>query len=470
MSENSHNNTFTKYLYIPQVPRGEGEAIAGKFKSAFAEVSAAESSENIIPVFLHLIHRVNVENSNSVRTRNPECTVHQPDQSAVIGRSSVSPTTMRKLNNFRDGEDWDNTGSHRASPTPGTVSFQRHNSLMHCGERIKSHIERNYRSSLNKHKDESMFSQRCRSYDEALNLCKMEVFPSNFALDQSKFTRPESKLKNRYSSTRKISKPLQMPTGKSKNRKGKCTSSLKLSDNKLNKHDSFQGQKKSENSTHLMLAASNSRINELRSSKRLRKYGEFLSKSVDQNLQKCESDVLKLDKQNILVEKPLTLLQRGRSFIQETKDKHWKEKRLSFRNLSSRNDISQIPNYSMPVMPNQNPGRTRALPTEGKTWVSRSEGDEVDLPLEDSLSMSFSASDRLGETTSSPPNAPSLTINEYNTEYTQPFQERRRKFSVFSKTIGNFLSRGSMPDIPRATAHIYDKFDSLKKSIKKRSV
>ncbi|XP_047495917.1 uncharacterized protein LOC125043722 [Penaeus chinensis] len=49
---------------------------------------------------------------------------------------------------------------------------------------------------------------------------------------------------------------------------------------------------------------------------------------------------------------------------------------------------------------------------------------------------------------------------------------RQRKFSVFGvgRALGNFLSKGSMPDLPRATANFCDRFGSLKKTIKKRSV
>lgn len=47
---------------------------------------------------------------------------------------------------------------------------------------------------------------------------------------------------------------------------------------------------------------------------------------------------------------------------------------------------------------------------------------------------------------------------------------RQRKFSVFGRALGSFLSKGSLPDLPRATANICDKFGSLKKTIKKRSV
>ncbi|XP_045111898.1 uncharacterized protein LOC123504978 isoform X2 [Portunus trituberculatus] len=53
-----------------------------------------------------------------------------------------------------------------------------------------------------------------------------------------------------------------------------------------------------------------------------------------------------------------------------------------------------------------------------------------------------------------------------------PNSSRQRKFSVFGvgRALGNFLSKGSLPDLPRATANICDKFGSLKKTIKKRSV
>ncbi|XP_053643371.2 uncharacterized protein [Cherax quadricarinatus] len=49
---------------------------------------------------------------------------------------------------------------------------------------------------------------------------------------------------------------------------------------------------------------------------------------------------------------------------------------------------------------------------------------------------------------------------------------RQRKFSVFGvgRALGNFLSKGSLPDLPRATANICDKFGSLKLTLKKRSV
>ncbi|XP_063886117.1 uncharacterized protein LOC135114246 [Scylla paramamosain] len=55
---------------------------------------------------------------------------------------------------------------------------------------------------------------------------------------------------------------------------------------------------------------------------------------------------------------------------------------------------------------------------------------------------------------------------------TSPNSSRQRKFSVFGvgRALGNFLSKGSLPDLPRATANICDKFGSLKKTIKKRSV
>ncbi|XP_071527437.1 uncharacterized protein [Panulirus ornatus] len=53
-----------------------------------------------------------------------------------------------------------------------------------------------------------------------------------------------------------------------------------------------------------------------------------------------------------------------------------------------------------------------------------------------------------------------------------PTGGRQRKFSVFGvgRALGNFLSKGSLPDLPRATANICDKFGSLKRTIKKRSV
>ncbi|XP_076028252.1 uncharacterized protein LOC143017420 [Oratosquilla oratoria] len=53
-----------------------------------------------------------------------------------------------------------------------------------------------------------------------------------------------------------------------------------------------------------------------------------------------------------------------------------------------------------------------------------------------------------------------------------PAAGRQRKFSVFGvgRALGNFLSRGSMPDLPRATASFCDKFGSLKRTLKKRSV
>lgn len=53
-----------------------------------------------------------------------------------------------------------------------------------------------------------------------------------------------------------------------------------------------------------------------------------------------------------------------------------------------------------------------------------------------------------------------------------PNSARQRKFSVFGvgRALGNFLSKGSLPDLPRATANICDKFGSLKRTIKKRSV
>lgn len=53
-----------------------------------------------------------------------------------------------------------------------------------------------------------------------------------------------------------------------------------------------------------------------------------------------------------------------------------------------------------------------------------------------------------------------------------PTSARQRKFSVFGvgRALGNFLSKGSLPDLPRATANICDKFGSLKRTIKKRSV
>ncbi|KAK4290068.1 hypothetical protein Pmani_037013 [Petrolisthes manimaculis] len=51
-----------------------------------------------------------------------------------------------------------------------------------------------------------------------------------------------------------------------------------------------------------------------------------------------------------------------------------------------------------------------------------------------------------------------------------PTNNRQRKFSVFGRALGSFLSKGSLPDLPRATANICDKFGSLKKTIKKRSV
>lgn len=55
---------------------------------------------------------------------------------------------------------------------------------------------------------------------------------------------------------------------------------------------------------------------------------------------------------------------------------------------------------------------------------------------------------------------------------TSPNSSRQRKFSVFGvgRALGNFLSKGSLPDLPRATANICDKFGSLKRTIKKRSV
>ncbi|CAL4068422.1 unnamed protein product, partial [Meganyctiphanes norvegica] len=49
---------------------------------------------------------------------------------------------------------------------------------------------------------------------------------------------------------------------------------------------------------------------------------------------------------------------------------------------------------------------------------------------------------------------------------------RQRKFSVFGnfRALGNLLSNGSMPDLPSARANISDRFGSIKKVFKKRSV
>ena len=448
----------------------EGEAIAGKFKCAFSEVSAAETSEGIIPVFLHLIHRVNIENNNSLRSRSYRSST---DPSDTRGRASVSPVAIRRPIKIDDIVDWDEDNSRAATPTFGGVNFHRQNSLLQCGEKIRSRFEKSYRNSTEKPKEESMFSQRCHSFDEALNLCKMEIYPSNNALDQTKLSKPDIRIRGKTFTSRKKNRPTQMPTGRSKARKNTSQSTLKVVDSKLCKPIDFPNSLSTKTRSHLMLSSDNNiEEDDVRASKRLRHQSEFLSRSVDQNLQKYDNKQTK-------VSKPLTLLQRGRSFIREAKDKHFneKEKRLSFRNLSSRNNLSLFSRSPLPIPSPRGSSRPRNLPTSGKTWVSRTELDDDSSHLLDKLTMSCSAVENQKY---SPKSNSCEKVCSKDLSHVHPVTDeslssstdgtRHRKFSVFSRTIGNFLSRNSMPDLPRATSSIYDTFDLLKRSIKKRSV
>ena len=470
-----------------QVPRGEGEALAGKFECAFSEVSAAEGSDDIVPVMLHLIHRASQE---GLRT----CDFQSSQKSRTASEGGLS---NRHLNCFRcshnedikSAKDHFSSNSLAASPLDSLRKIKslkerdcQNKDPLHSTKRTHSCCRESPQSdstivnpyfSLPKYGMNC--SQRCRSFDESLNLRKMEVFTSSPSIENQVYSKLESKFISKCMSQKKLNRPSQMPTGKSKNRKTR-SNILKSLDTRLVRNCDLPP-----NNINLRTDLRIPRSADIRSYERSCKplsqtsrTNMYLSRSMDHNLPICGSDS-KTHKVSNNDNKGMTLLQRGRSFIKEAKDKHWRDRslRLSFRNVSARSDSFKSDKGSLVQLS----VKPKHLPTGGKTWLSRSEGDDDrSVGFLDVLKRQSSSASHSARNSTSPPtrDASPSQLNRDSTKVFYPNcpppETRHRKFSVISRTLGHFLPQGSMPDLPHASNSFYDKLELIKKAFKKSSV
>lgn len=187
----------------------------------------------------------------------------------------------------------------------------------------------------------------------------------------------------------------------------------------------------------------------------------------------------------------LPLLTRGRSFIMDTlrPDKNHEcycgIKRRT-RSFKSSGKVEIVTLKKTEIKQNNKDETNRLLPGKGPSAHNESFSSKVFANKLLKRDTNGSHRDRLEEkqpstlslpAASKAPRSPRwLPIDNMDNSLDEgchsPTSARQRKFSVFGvgRALGNFLSKGSLPDLPRATANICDKFGSLKRTIKKRSV
>ncbi|KAF2355497.1 Transposase type 1 [Trinorchestia longiramus] len=467
-----------------RITRNDGETLAKEFGAHYAEVSAAESSSDIEPTFLHLVKQA----AGSSSTR---CHLNTtPSKSLLSFRNSLSPSAIRRFTKPKNEHCQSSVHGRVSASASGTCETSHINStgIEYC----------NGRNSRSKRKGENSCSSRCRSHDDSTTYCKMEILDSDPSRSLSLAPKVSVTTRRKLTPAKKI-RPY-MPTGRSKRRE-KSSSITKSFASRTSVNDDvfFPPAKKCFSSLGLPSSCS-SRLTLIEDESIIKKpemnYPAHISRSVDQNLQKIEHHTdfnlsQNDDNKHTTEEKPLTLLQRGRSFIQEAKDRHRRDKdlRLSLRNFGSRSDVSRADKFQgfhimTPTSFPQSTNRSKKLPTEGKTWVCHQEDEEgktnllaealqVPCPVIANGIPDTHHKSRSGVATVVRDLEPgSVAMAEHQVLARKPVgqSDRIRKFSVFSKTFSGFWARNSMPDLPKATVNIYDKIDSFKKSLKKRSV
>ncbi|XP_018014092.1 uncharacterized protein LOC108671122 [Hyalella azteca] len=471
-----------------EITRTEGEELAEEFNAHYAEVSAAESSSDIEPTFLYLVQKAVGCSASSCHLKMTR--ESSPKKSLASFRKSLSPSSIRRFAQFRN-ENYESS-LHRTVSAITNLNY---------GPFSSSHVGgecRNQRSSRAKRKGDPVCSTRCTSYDDSKTLCQMEILDSDGPNSSPNFSKNSTFSRRKITAVKKI-RP-SMPTGRTKRRE-KCSSLTKNWTSRITSSDDLYVPSSKKYMSNLVLSSSgSSRLallkDETTPAHSLLNYCTRLSRSVDQNLQKVDhpadsADHSIADMKIIAEEKPLSLLQRGRSFIQEARDKHWRDKdlRLSLRNFGSRTDVSKTEKF-LSAGPTPRPrtvSSPKKLPTGGSTWLVCSEEDNIKsrdfaknlmVPWSKENPELLSTSEKISRSEPATANicADDIHIPGTPEQHTNSGKstgyggERFRKFAVFSRTFGNFWSRSSMPDLPKASSNIYDKFDSFKKSLKKRSV
>lgn len=439
------------FLYVPfnqQVSTEEGATTSTVFGCDFAEVSVAETSEDIVPVFTSLIRRA----------RAASCLCPLSPTLRLTGFTSPIPSICRHVDDqtcrlcFYRGKELRDWGILRSvSPYRALEGTERGV----CGEgREEDRCERrNIRNQKQATRSLSSLLQKTKSFSP-------DVSEKDTSLEPKLGSLP-STLTEREQSTPPLTRQATPVTSKENIDRNvqNCLGHASLA----RSFSSPEGWSEEE--------VSNDEEN---------------TKPTDRLIKKL-TNVSTKEKG---LASTLPLLSRGRSFIMDTlrhdKNECYCGIQRRSRSFKSSGKVEIVTLRKSEVKHNNTDETNRLLP--GKGSVSNHDSLPSKAFANKLLKRDTNGShrDRLEEKQPSTLSLPAASKAPRSPRWTpidnmdnpleegchSPTSARQRKFSVFGvgRALGNFLSKGSLPDLPRATANICDKFGSLKRTIKKRSV
>ncbi|XP_068218576.1 uncharacterized protein [Palaemon carinicauda] len=465
-----------------QVSWQEGETTSKAFGCDFAEVSVAETSEDIVPIFMSLMRRA--------RTYSCLC-LHSSrallDLTSSLNHPASSPLT---------------------SSTP--LVYSSHTSTCYCSCQHKFLID----SQTCRHCGCSDFlsargtplirtgSVNISSHSENE---RFKSLPSRVRVTRQASERTYRKV-SRNSSKRHSLRTPSSPLQKEENKDGRISG--QPSKDKKQVNEKLFPNKKSEKSEEKKLESAVKPKDELK----VPNSTSFDHKQLTRSLSSPEAWCEKANSVKTFISSPkttkdkrvdnfflslksqdpnLSLLSRGRSFILDTsKSKRNFECSCSTQNRSGSFKSSgkvEIVTIKTPKQSGKEEPHSSAANEETKAKTGRPNLPTTSKKLKNgSVGLSQTAASdasptlAVGSSTSKNQKQKKALqgLDILDTKCPQTAEAcgspttaiRQRKFSVFGRALGNFLSKGSLPDLPRATANICDKFGSLKKTIKKRSV
>ncbi|XP_064090188.1 uncharacterized protein LOC135204114 [Macrobrachium nipponense] len=466
-----------------QVSREEGESTSKAFGCDFAEVSVAETSEDIVPIFMSLLRRAKTYSCLCLHSSRALL-----DLTSSLNRPASGPLT---------------------SSTP--LVFSSHSSTCYCSCQhtflIDSQTCRHCGcSDLLLVKGTPLIRTGSVNISRYSENERFKTLPSRVRVTRQASERSYRKV-SRNNSKRQTSRTTSSPQQKEENKESKTSGQLnklnkKLIDEKLfstGKSEKGDAQKGDiVNKPKDELKVPNLMNSGPRPLTRSLSSPEDWSQKADSETpcaltpktaknKKAEGFFASLESQN----PNLSLLSRGRSFILNTsKSKRNFECSCSTQNRTGSFKSSgkvEIVTIKTPKLGGKEDPLASAAKEETKTKTGR-----PNLPTTSKKFKNGSIGPLQGATAEANQAQAAGTSTSKNQKQKKAFQGldpldtkfpptadasvspttavRQRKFSVFGRALGNFLSKGSLPDLPRATANICDKFGSLKKTIKKRSV
>ncbi|XP_042215006.1 uncharacterized protein LOC121861397 isoform X2 [Homarus americanus] len=447
-----------------QVTPEEGQTTSSVFGCAFAEVSVAETSEDIVPIFSSLIRRART--TSCLCPRFPSLLL----EPAVCSSSCQHTFFVGSYSCRRCGCP----GSpHSKSASKGRNMSPPSRSVSEGNGKIL-HQSVSGETSVVKRQD----SERTNKRVSRGNIKKLAVRSNSSPLHGSQNISKVKDKPQRQSSTPSASRTVADNTGQ---------------------HSPRQVKQETEKETILKSSESAAPVHAPLSRSLSSPEAWSESRSCDEDSPpKPKTDPVKESKREKFFaslkgqESSLSLLSRGRSFILDSKRSETNPEcscRTRTRSFKSSGKV-EIVNIKKPETKlcskdeHHKPEAGVGASLQQDKWSSKFSGARLSKKdfnntqpsiLEENQTQSSSLSlSGAWRTPRSPKRFPldPLEAGTVDDDCPSPTSGRQRKFSVFGvgRALGNFLSKGSLPDLPRATANICDKFGSLKRTIKKRSV